>query len=151
MKVGPAQSGGFCVVSGIVLSGIKAVKHKTWKVEVDPKSGVILTVYVGTITKQDALDSAQEALRRATGRGPHLFLTDVLDADSELTVFDIFDVPSHWEAIGSNRRSKLALLVPARGPMWEDSRFYETVCREEGWNVKVFSDKEEAIDWLTCR
>ena len=62
---------------------------------------------------------------------------------------DIYGVPSQWEALGANRNNKLALVVPKGGRMWEDADFYATTCRNQGWQVALFSQRKEAIDWLT--
>lgn len=31
----------------------------------------------------------------------------------------------------------------------EDAKFLENVCRNRGWNVKIFEDYDIAIDWLS--
>ena len=31
----------------------------------------------------------------------------------------------------------------------EDLEFYETVCRNRCWNVRIFNDYDAAIDWLS--
>ena len=31
----------------------------------------------------------------------------------------------------------------------EDYQFFETVCRNQGWNIRIFDDFETAIDWLS--
>ena len=122
----------------------------TWKIQVDAEFGFIHTVFGGTLTEQDSKDAIVEALTLARGSGPHLFLTDVLDADSQLSTLAIHDVPRQWDALQANRANKLALVVPEGGKMWSDAQFYETTCVNRGWDVKVFAKRKPAIDWLTA-
>ena len=56
--------------------------HMTWEVKINAEFGFIESVFKGTITKQDSTDVIVEALTLATGDGPHMFLTDVLNAES---------------------------------------------------------------------
>jgi hypothetical protein len=123
--------------------------HMTWKVQLNAELGFIHIVHSGTVTEQDSKDATAEALALAQGNGPHLFLSDILDAESQLSTLDIYDKPSEWEALGLNRANKLALVVPEGGKTWEDARFYANTCRNQGWQVTVFSQRQEAIDWLT--
>lgn len=120
-----------------------------WKVQFNAEFGFIHIIYSGTITGQDSREVTAQALALAAGDGPHLFLTDVLDAEPQLSTLDIYGQPSDWEAAGANRANKLALVVLKGGKTWEDAKFYETTCRNRGWRVAVFSQYQEAIDWLT--
>lgn len=123
----------------------------TWKIQVNAELGLIETIYSGQLTKQEALEATAETLAQAaaTGDGPYLFLSDFLDAESVQSTLDLHSTPSEWEATGVSRASKLALIVPKGGKGWEDARFYETTCRNRGWQVAVFSQRQEAMDWLT--
>ena len=74
--------------------------------------------------------------------------------DSELedvgSVVDLYDLPTLYEEQGLERGSKGAVVLPAaNAKVAEDARFHETVCLNRGWQVKVFTDCQEAIDWLT--
>jgi len=120
-----------------------------WKIQVDPEMGFIHTVYSGTLTERDVKESTVEALALAPGDGPRLFLTDVRDAESRLSTLDIYNVPKQWDALRADRRNKLALVVPGDKKIWSDAQFYETICNNRGWNVKVFAEQAPAIDWLT--
>jgi len=120
----------------------------TWKVQLNAELGIIHTVYSDIITNQDAKDATAEALALAQGDGPHMFLSDVLDAESQLSILDLYNTPSEWEAAGANRANKLALVVRKGGKTWEDAKFYENTCRNQGWLVPVFTQHQEAIDWL---
>jgi hypothetical protein len=58
-------------------------------------------------------------------------------------------MPSHHLAAGASGQDKTALLLPANQALWEDVRFYETVCRNRGLNVRIFAARTDAVRWLT--
>jgi hypothetical protein len=57
-------------------------------------------------------------------------------------------MPQFYEDLHFSRRGRWALIQPAEGPVIKELKFYETVCRNRGWLVKRFSDRQAAIDWL---
>ena len=119
-----------------------------WTVHVNSEFGYIQTVYRGVITVKEVKESTSEALAHAADDRPHLFLTDVVEADSALSAVDICAIPNQWTELKAHPANKLALLVPAQGKMWYDAQFYEDVCVNRGWNVKVFTQRSAAINWL---
>ena len=60
----------------------------------------------------------------------------------------IHDIPDQWDELQANRKNKVTLVVPDGGKTWRDAQFYENVCVNRGWNVKVFTQRKPAIDWL---
>ncbi|MHC4117100.1 MAG: hypothetical protein ACYSWO_06300 [Planctomycetota bacterium] len=120
----------------------------TWKVEFNDEFGFIETVYTGKLTKQNKQDSTAQALALARGDGPHLFLADIQDAELELSLFDLYDIPGEWDVAGATRRNKLAVVAREGGRLWQDLKFFETVCRNRGWKVGIFSGRQDAIGWL---
>jgi len=119
-----------------------------YKVEWDQEKGFIHTVYSGVVTKQALLESLAETLKMIEGKGPQKFLSEWISAFPKLSTAEIFAIPGEWESAGVDRKSVLAVVVPKRAKSWEDAKFYENVCRNRGWRVRVFDDRNEAIAWL---
>lgn len=119
-----------------------------WNVSLEPDSGIIHSVYSGEITKRDVMAATEKALSYATGRGPHRFLTEHKQATSLLSTMDIFDTPDQWEKADLNRLNSLALVIYETEGYENDILFYETVCRNRGWNVRVFDNYQDAHEWL---
>lgn len=63
-----------------------------------------------------------------------------------LSTMDIYDLPRRYEEMGLTRQIKMALVIPRE--FVENLRFYETVCRNNGYSVQLFSDRNEALSWL---
>ena len=119
-----------------------------WKVEIDTDTGFIHTVYSGIVTKEDIIASMTETLKMLEGKGPQKIFTEWLDATSKLSTMEIFDIPGEWEAAGAYRGSVLAVVVPKDAQSLKDAKFYENTCCNRGWRVRVFTQRNDAIEWL---
>ncbi|MFA5322995.1 MAG: hypothetical protein WC373_10015 [Smithella sp.] len=119
-----------------------------WKVELDAEHGCIHTVYSGIVTKNDIVSSMTETLRMISGKGPQKFLSEWIDATSKLSTIDIFNIPGEWESSEANQGSVLALVVQKNAKSQKDAQFYENACVNRGWRVRIFTQRNDAIEWL---
>lgn len=56
-----------------------------------------------------------------------------------------YNRPELYASLGFTRKVRMAHLFTA---LTDDLKFYETVCVNRGWDVKVFTDYSAALDWL---
>ena len=119
-----------------------------WKVELDAEHGFIHTIYSGIVTKNDIVDSLTEALKILSGKGPQKFLSEWIDAISTLTTTEIYAIPDEWETSDLNRGSVLALVIQNNPQSEQDAKFYENTCVNRGWRVRIFTKRNDAIEWL---
>lgn len=64
------------------------------------------------------------------------------------SVFDLFEVINLFENYGVDHSLKEAILLPALADSVEKVKFFEVACKNKGYNVKVFNNREEALTWL---
>ena len=119
-----------------------------WSVQQDSELGLIEIVYTGQVTDHDVAASTVEALGLAATDKPNLFFGDLTDADLDLSPGEIYFLPDRWEAGQANRKNKLALYVPDPADM-RIVQFHVNTARNRGWQVAAFTDRQDAIDWLT--
>ncbi len=118
-------------------------------VEYNPELGVVMFKYVGRVTVENFKKETIVGLDLAKKNNTNLFLIDDTDLEDAGSIFDLYDLPKFYEEIGADRNSKVALILPPPGTAAaEDAHFYETTCQNQGWQVKVFSERQEAINWL---
>jgi hypothetical protein len=75
--------------------------------------------------------------------------TDGSAAELEAFIYELYDLPKQYAEEELNRRSRVAVILPASEKAREALRFYETASRNCGWDVQTFSERQGAIDWLT--
>ena len=122
----------------------------SWTVEYNAEIGVVQCSYMGQVTADEFKEGTIKAIALAKDNNTKLFLIDDSKWQGGASVFGLFELPDLHEKHDADRVSRVALILPPPGtPEEKDAHFYETVCRNRGWNVTVFSEREEAIRWLT--
>jgi hypothetical protein len=74
-------------------------------------------------------------------------LNDLREAVISKSLLDIYSMPRVVEEAGMQKSFRRAIDV---NPPVNDYRFLETVSVNEGQEVRVFSDPEEALRWLVA-
>lgn len=105
------------------------------------------------VSTEGVLDLPSANKMRAEGMAlikQHGYLLCMLDhsqADGfEINVFDTYDLPKRYKELNIPPTFRMAVVVPEKRR--ENSHFYETVCRNNGYSVSVFFDQESALEWL---
>ena len=58
---------------------------------------------------------------------------------------DCYCRPEIFKEFGLKRSVKMAIVLRE---LSDNSHFYETVCVNRGWDIRMFHDYDDAIDWL---
>jgi hypothetical protein len=121
-----------------------------WSVEYDSELGIVSVCYRGRVTDGDFREATVKAIGLAKANNTNRFLIDDSQYEGGATVLGLYDLSDLYEDLQVDRTSRGALILPSSGTEpGKDARFYETVCRNRGWNVQVFQEREKAIKWLT--
>lgn len=110
--------------------------------------GVIDSIYAGEVSPVELERGVRAAVGLASQSGIYRFFTDVTDLTGGHSAGDLFAVVSLLEAMGLPRTLREAIVVPASTLAAPDVQFYEDACRNRGWNVRLFPDRESAMAWL---
>ena len=97
------------------------------------------------VSKQALLDIASEIKQP----GEYEILLDTREAQTVLSVVDIFELGQALADHPSLRLSKIALLTSMNDAT--QAEFLETVTANQGVRARVFTDFEEAITWLVTQ
>jgi len=54
-----------------------------------------------------------------------------------------------YEKLGMDKTTRIAVLVSNIETKAEELHFYENVCLNRGWHIRIFTDRDAAIEWLT--
>ena len=119
-----------------------------WSVNYDADLGVVCIVNSGRVTADEFKASALESIALCKKHRTGLLLIDDSKLEVVVSTNDIFEMPQFYEDADASRKGRWALIQPSSGPARKEIKFYETVCRNRGWLVELFNDRQKAIDWL---
>ena len=120
-----------------------------WNYEHNPSLRIIEVRYSGVVSAQELQESTTELIKLQKASGVNRLLVDATEISLAASLADLYGLPAEqYPEEGADRASRLALILPSAAKERKAAQFYETACRNRGWNVKAFSGQREAIEWL---
>ena len=98
---------------------------------------------------EDLIAAAKEAMNLAQTHRTARVLADCSALSGGHTIFDLFDLAKDFAAAAQSINMQEAVIIPAGSAKVVDVKFWETTCVNRGLNVRIFHDRQSAIDWLT--
>ena len=111
-----------------------------------PEDGEYLLIkWSGSASAEETKRAGIEGFERATAEGISRVLVDVTDVTEQPSITDQYSATVANSSLGP-RQPRCALL--GRPDQTNDLSFMETVGRNRGMRIRVFTDKSEALAWL---
>jgi hypothetical protein len=101
----------------------------------------------GPLTSHELNQMAVERWSKLRELNCKKVLFDFTQITSMLATVAIYHRPEETEKIGILRGNRTAAVVP--DIYWKDFKFMETVYQNQGFDLNVFNNKEDAINYLT--
>jgi hypothetical protein len=121
-----------------------------WSYEINATLQIVEVLYEGDISERELRESNSELIGLQQDKGLNRFLVDATEVKLASSLMVFYDLPTkQYIEEQADRLSRVAILPPTDPDAREAARFYETVCRNRGWLVQVFSERQEAVDWMT--
>ncbi len=119
-----------------------------WEVEYEPEKETVVVIASGEVSGQDGRGQAEKVIRLLKENQATLVLLDYSEAESELSLPNLYWLPDYFSELGAPWHARIAVLLPRTGYRMESYQFFEVACRNAGYNVKLFAEKEHAENWL---
>jgi hypothetical protein len=121
-----------------------------WSVTYNSSLDLVEEVFSGLVTAAEFREAASKRISLEKETGATKILNDVSKVEVDASIMDVFNFPNkQYVQEGSNRKVRMALVMPLHNKSREIAEFFVTACLNRGWQVKEFSDRQEAIDWLS--
>ena len=91
---------------------------------------------------------AAEALAEAAAHGVHRFLVDDREMVPLLSTLEIYELPDTLARLGLDKRDRVAVVYASTAPKAGDFSFFEDTAVNRGFDVRLFTDVNLALDWL---
>jgi hypothetical protein len=116
----------------------------------NPTLRIVELVFTGRYTAQVSRESTSKAIALGKEHGDVDALVDASKAELAVSLFDLLDLPARqYDRESMNRRIRVAVVPPSLPNDLELAQFYETACLNRGWQVQLFPNRKDAIEWLT--
>jgi hypothetical protein len=119
-----------------------------YKVYYEEEGDYLSVTVEGDFALSTLKDLAADVAKSIAQYGCNRILNDMRRAKLTTGTIEIYNMPKTASASGMNSYCKRALVVREKS---SDFHFLETVFLNQGHNVKMFTDIEEAMSWLLNR
>ena len=120
-----------------------------WRIEFDENRRVIGLTYAGRVSEKDVRDSSIAAISMIGERSTRNIMSDFTDVTQlDMSVVGVFELPKSYPALGLSGPFREAIVSPKQSSVRERADFYETVCVNRGYDVRIFELRAPALDWL---
>lgn len=119
-----------------------------WNIVVHDGLGVVETQYSGVIPGAELAAAVTATINTGKREGMRRFLGDCTELAGGHSAVDLYGLAELLQAAGVAAHFKEAILVPQLPSAMEDVRFWETACYNRGLRVRIFEDRQQALDWL---
>ena len=109
---------------------------------------VLVMGYHGTITSEELEAANYHAMGQLMARKIDKVMVDCSSARAEMPILDVYKLPDLYMAEDMSRMVRVAMILPKDGYKREVYEFYEDVCRNRGFQVRLFDDGDAAWKWL---
>jgi hypothetical protein len=116
-----------------------------YSVVYNPELKIVIVEVDGLLTPENCKAMDEESVRLAHKNNTSLFLTDLRQAEVMGPAVDIYELPGQLCSKLTGRGYKHALISRQ---VSEPLRFFETVARNRGCRVRIFSGEAKAMKWL---
>jgi hypothetical protein len=100
------------------------------------------------VTSADLRDEIRLVQDIIDKHGCTKILSDCSGGDFKISITDAYNTAAMQKDGGWSRRYKVAVIQPQSRKGRELAKFYEVVNVNRSWNVKVFSGRQDAVEWL---
>ena len=107
-----------------------------------------MIIGTGKITDEDAKAQVLEGTRLLKQHQTTSVLIDYSEAWSEVSLSGAYGLPDYYGELGGPWHVRVAVVAPRTGYRIETYEFLELVCKNAGYDVRLFETREAAEEWL---
>jgi hypothetical protein len=119
-----------------------------WTVKYDPERTWVVVTGSGELRDGDARAQTAEAIHCLKHNQSNRVLVDYSDALSEVSLPSLYWLPDYFSELGAPWNVRIAVLLPRKRYRLESYQFFVLVCKNAGYNVRLFEAREAAEQWL---
>jgi hypothetical protein len=117
-----------------------------WEFEYLQESRVLSVRVTGTVDMASWENQLRTSVEEASKHSCLRYLVDYRKSSMALSVADLYERPKYYSKVGMPHHARIALLIVEPG---REKDFVESVTSNRGFLVRVFDEREPALQWLT--
>ena len=122
----------------------------SWTVAYNPDINIVEVVYAGLVTSAELEEASAKRIRLQKEFNTTLVLADGSHMEHLAAgIIDVHNLPAElFKSHHANRNTRMALVLPKPKEASATVKYFETASINRGWQVRSFSNRQDALDWL---
>jgi hypothetical protein len=120
----------------------------TWTIGFDEQENIITVVNTDRCSAQDVIDQVSALIVLSKEKRVYDVLVDDTRMKMTLSLSDMQHLPKMYRLLGVPKKGRVALIFSEGTHRANDFHFYEKVAMGAGYTIKLFTDRESALQWL---
>jgi hypothetical protein len=120
-----------------------------WSVDFDAASGVVQSVFAGELSRAELMAALAATIDTTRDKESRRVLADCSALTNGHSLFDLYDAAVAAAADSNTLPLREAVLIPKSAAAADLVSFWETAATNRGLQVRAFTDRAEALAWLT--
>jgi len=120
----------------------------SWTVEYIPEKRWVSIVASGEITDEDCRAQVAKAIPLLHEHESNLLWVDCSGVATNASLAGVYRLPDYATELGAPWNIRVAVVTPKTRLRIEVFQFFELVCRNAGYDVRLFDDRPSAEEWL---
>ena len=119
-----------------------------WSMEFTDEGRILKVLIQGRISSSEVAEITRESVAAAVKTQVTRIVLDCADAKMDVPILDVYKLPDLYSAQGLSRQVHAAVIMSREGYRREIYEFYEDVCRNRGYFVRLFEQEQDAWNWV---
>lgn len=119
-----------------------------YKVTYNNELHVIQVVLSGEISLSDLNNTTQEYMKLSAEKNCCYVLLDATRQTESPSISELYNRPKVYHEQKINRATVVAYVMPHSQEVRQSGRFWETVCKNRGWQIQMFENAKDAEQYL---
>lgn len=126
------------------------LRQMPWSVDFDAATGVVHSVFVGELSRAELMAALAATLEATRSEQSRRVFADCSALTSGHSLVDLYDAAVSAAADPEALPLREAVLIPKSEAAADLVSFWETAATNRGLQVRTFTDRAEALAWLTA-
>lgn len=119
-----------------------------WSMEFTDEGRILKVLIQGRISSSEVSEITRESVATAVKTQVTRIVLDCADAKMDVPILDVYKLPDLYSAQGLSRQVHAAVIMSREGYRRDIYEFYEDVCRNRGYFVRLFEQEQDAWNWV---
>ncbi|HNB54265.1 MAG TPA: hypothetical protein PK530_20130 [Anaerolineales bacterium] len=118
-----------------------------WHITYHPDLAIIETCYEGRLPPNELREAVETTVSQGQSLDTQHFLGDCSNLEGGHSIIELYELADLLTTLRPYRFRE-AIILPQLKAVQRDIEFWETICANRGFIVRVFDTREAALAWL---